>query len=279
MGLARSIRAGVAGLGLSLAAAGGALSQPLQLPGAAGATPPGVAQPPPPASPPQPGLSGQPRPGAPPVRQVADDVVVGQALMHNGRSGRLVMERRRGGFGLRFAAEGFQTNNLTEPCAISFGEEAIELEPMGRPNGLPRFRLKAPICPIVFEVMPNALLVLEPQQPCVIEAAQCRITPAGLWGPDGRGMVALARDIERDRARAETQVREGFRNLTNKVSPDEKRTVAREQAGFSSEREQLCRDFNREASHGFCAAKITEARAASLRARLNEGPAEPRPRR
>jgi hypothetical protein len=90
--------------------------------------------------------------------------------------------------------------------------------------------------------------------------------------------VALVRDIERDRVRAEGQVREGFRQLNARGGAEEKRAVAREQAGFSAEREQLCRDFQRELNHGFCAAKYTEARAASLRARLSETQ-EARPRR
>ena len=59
--------------------------------------------------------------------------------------------------------------------------------------------------------------------------------------------------------------------------------IAREQAGFSAEREMTCRDFQREGQMGFCAARITEARAASLRARLglNTEPkpaAKPKPR-
>jgi hypothetical protein len=55
--------------------------------------------------------------------------------------------------------------------------------------------------------------------------------------------------------------------------------VAREQASFSSEREQTCRDFNREGNHGFCAAKFTEARALSLRARTAAADAAAKPRR
>ncbi len=250
-----------------------ASAQPLQLPGAGAGTPPGAVQPPPAVGPsaPGPGLpSGRPA-APPPVRAVPEDAVAGQALLHNGRAGRVVMEKRRGGFALRFMAEGFEVDNLTEPCAVSFGDEAIELESLGRPAGLARFRLKAPVCPIVFDVLPNAILVVEPQQPCVVEAAKCRIIPRGLWGPDGRGLVALARDIERERARAEAQVRDGFRALGQRAGPDDRRMVAREQAGFSSEREQICREFNREANHGFCAAKVTEARAASIRARLAEG--------
>jgi hypothetical protein len=75
------------------------------------------------------------------------------------------------------------------------------------------------------------------------------------------------------------QVREGFRVLGERSSPDDKSMVAREQAGFSSEREQTCRDFNREGNHGFCAAKFTEARASSLRARTAAADAAAKPRR
>ena len=272
----------VLALSVPVIAPSGLTAQPMQLPGAAGSAPVGTpVAPPPPAG--QPGAGqppGTPRPpSAPAVRAVADDAVVGQALMHQGTSGRLVMERRPEGYGLRFSAEGFQITNLLEPCGVSFGEQAVPLESLGRPAGLPRFRLQSSVCPIVVDVLNNALLVVEPQTPCVIEAAQCRLTPRGLWGPDARGLVALARDIEKERVRAESQVREGFRQLGVQGGNDERRDVAREQAGFSSEREQICREFSREASHSFCAAKVTEARAASVRARLTKGAGEPAARR
>ncbi len=253
-----------------------ASAQPMQLPGASGSAPVGTTVAPPASAP-----SSRP-PGTAPrtatARAVADDAIVGQALMHEGRAGRFVMERMQGGFGLKFSAEGFQTNNLLEPCGVSFGEQLVPLQNLGRPDGLPRFRLQSSVCPIVFDVLNNALLVVEPQAPCVIEAAQCRLNPKGLWAPDGQGLVALSRDIEKERGRAEGQVRDGFRQLGAKGDVDDKRAAAREQAGFSSEREQICRDFSREANHGFCAAKITEAKAASLRARLNPV-AEAKPRR
>lgn len=257
-------------------------AQPMQLPGAAGSAPVGTPVAPPPGAPgaPSAGFPGAPRPAAAaPVRLVADDAIVGQGLAHQGRAGRFVMERLRTGYGLKFTSDGFQTTNLVEPCAVSFGEQAVPLESLGRPDGLPRFKLQSSICPIVFDVLNNALLVIEPQAPCVIEAAQCRISPRGLWAPDARGLVALARELEKERTRAEAQVREGFRQLSARGSAEERRLVAREQAGFSSEREQLCRDFAREANHGFCATKINEARAASLRARLGTKPAEDKPRR
>lgn len=258
-------------------------AQPMQLPGSAGSTPVGTPVAPPSAAPgaPPAGFPGAaPKPAAPPpLRVIAEDAIVGQGLAHQGRGGRFVMERMRGGYGLKFAVDGFQTTNLLEPCAVSFGEQAVPLENLGRPEGLPRFRLQSAVCPIVFDVLNNALLVVEPQTPCVIEAAQCRISPRGLWAPDARGLVTLARELEKERGRAEAQVRDGFRQLSARGTADERRLAAREQASFSSEREQICRDFAREPNHGFCATKITEAKAASLRTRLGAKPADEKPRR
>ncbi len=266
-------RAGLAALWVAAGLAAGAtvaFAQPMQLPGAAGATPQGTVQPPPPEVPRAPGAGqGGPARASLSLRAIADDAIVGQALMHEGRHSRVVMERVRGGFALRFSMDGYQTTNLLEPCSVSFGEQAVPLESLGRPAGLPRFRLQAPVCPIVFDVLGNAMLVVEPREPCVVEAAQCRLIPRGLWSPDGRGLVALAGELTRQRAAAEAQVREGFRILSERSGPDDKRMVAREQAGFSSEREQICREFNREVNHGFCAVKITEARAHSLKARID----------
>ncbi len=259
-----------------------AFAQPMQLPGSAGSTPLGVPVAPPAAGPsankPAAGFPGSaPKPAATlSIRAVADDAIVGQTLLHQGREGRFVMERLRTGYGLRFSAEGFQTASLLEPCGVSFGDQPVPLESLGRPAGLPRFKLQSSVCPIVFDVVNNGLIVVEPQAPCVIEAAQCRINPRGLWAPEGRSLVALAKELERERTRAEAQVREGFRLLSARAAQDDQRMIAREQASFSSEREQTCREFTREINHGFCAAKITEARAASLRARLNETEAKPK---
>ncbi|QLP96550.1 MAG: hypothetical protein HZY79_02865 [Rhodoblastus sp.] len=49
---------------------------------------------------------------------------------------------------------------------------------------------------------------------------------------------------------------------------DAVKVVAREQAGFTSEREMACGAYESEVQHGFCHARFTEARAAELAARL-----------
>jgi hypothetical protein len=166
---------------------------------------------------------------------------------------------------------------------VSFGEAPVPVTALGRPAGVPRYRLEAPICPIVFDVLDGAFLVVEPSEPCVVQAAQCRIDPRGLWGPDLATIAARAKETERARGAAERAVREGYRTITAKANAVDQRGIAREQAGFSGERETICRDYQREAQYGFCTARLTEARAAELRGRLGldttpKPAAKPKPR-
>jgi len=251
--------------------ASAALAQPLQLPGAQPFNAPGAQQ-----SAPVSAVPAAPKPRAMPAIKVpSEDSILGRTLRRNGGAGEATLEKTATGYGLKLRAEGFQANNLTEPCAISFGETAVPVTSLGRPAGVARYRLEASACPIVFDVLEGAFFVVEPAQPCVIEAAACRIDPRGVWGPDARTLGARAKETESERTKAEIAVREGYRALSAKADLPEQRSIAREQAGFSSEREQICRDFQREASHGFCGARITEGRAASIRVRL--GLPEPKP--
>lgn len=267
---ARRLAAGAALAWLGLA--GAAAAQPLQLPGAQPFNQPGTQQ----SAPAPAGTSSAPRPRTMPAIKVpGEDSILGKILRRNGSFGEATLEKTGSGYGLKLRAEGFQSSNLTEPCAISLGDAPVPVTSLGKPAGLARYKLEAPACPIVFDVLDGAVLVSEPDQPCVIEAAACRIDPRGVWGPDARTLGARAKEIEAERGKAETAVREGFRALSAKADLPEQRAIAREQAGFSSEREQICRDFQREGSHGFCGARITEARAASIRARL--GLPEPKP--
>jgi hypothetical protein len=251
------------------------VAQPMQLPGASIPAPVGTTAAPPPGT-----SAPIAKPKAPAVVKVpTEDNLAGLVLKRHGSGGEARFEKRGTGYGLKLTVDGFQIANLTEPCAVSFGDQAIPLKSLGKPAGVSRFQLEASICPIVFDVLDGAFLVVEPAAPCMIEAAACRVDPRGLWGPDARTLVSQQREIERARGSAERAVREGYRSLSARVTGPDQRMVAREQAGFSSEREQVCRDFVRESSHGFCAARLTEARAADIRARLgtaSAGKAKPK---
>lgn len=257
-----------------------AQAQPLQLPGAQPFNATGTLQ----AAPVQPGAPSQPRPPSMPAIKVAgEEAILGKALHRNGNHGEATFSKTASGYGMKLSLDGFRPANLVEPCSVSFGDAPLPVTALGRPSGVPRYRLEAPICPIVFDVLDGAFLVVEPNEPCVVEAAQCRIDPRGLWGPDARVISGQAKEIESARGAAERAVREGYRTLTARSDAVEQRSIAREQAGFSAEREIICRDFQREGQLGFCAARITAARAAYLRARLglNTEPkpaAKPKPR-
>jgi hypothetical protein len=265
----------------------GAFAQPLQLPGAQ--TPSSAGSQQAPAASAAPGGSGsalaRPRADAPIISAGSEDRLVDRALKRNGTGGEAIMVKRGTAYGLKLSAEGFLINNLTEPCAVSFGDQPLPLTSLGRPAGSPRYRLEAPICPMTFDVLNGAVLVIEPTQPCMIEAAGCRIDVRGIWGTESGALAAQIKDIERARTQAERAVRENYRLLIERADRNDQRLIAREQAAFSSEREIACRDYAREASHGFCHAKFTEARATELRRRLTgkDEPAEkpkpkPRPR-
>ncbi len=262
--MTRPMRLILASIALATAATV-AHAQPLQLPGAQPFNAPGTQQ----AAPSRPGAPAAPRPPSMPAIKVAgEDAIIGKTLHRHGHHGEAVFSKTATGYGLKLNLDGFQSTNLVEPCAVSFGDAPLPVTALGRPAGVPRYRLEAPICPIVFDVLDGAFLVVEPTEPCVVQAAQCRIDPRGLWGPDARVVSGQAKEIERARGVAERAVREGYRTLTAKSDAIEQRVLAREQAGFSAEREMICRDFQREGQFGFCGARVTEARAASLRARL-----------
>ncbi|WP_157733234.1 hypothetical protein [Bosea sp. AS-1] len=272
----------VLGLAALLAAIAGApaWAQPLQLPGAQPFNAPGTHQ----AAPPATGAPAAPRQQSLPALKIAgEEAILGKVLHHNGNHGAATFEKLGSGYGLKLSLDGYQSTNLVEPCAVSMGDAPVPVTALGKPVGVPRYRLEAPVCPIVFDVLDGAFLVVEPSEPCIVQAAQCRVDPRGLWGPDVGVVASQAKGIERARGAAERALRDGYRTLTSKANAVDQRSLAREQAGFSGEREMVCRDFQREGQYGFCAARITEARAAELRARLGlhtepKQAAKPKPR-
>jgi hypothetical protein len=248
----------------ALCHSGMAWGQAMQLPGALPSSPQGSVQ----SAAPTTGVAKPPVKRAPAVvKAPTEESLIGITLKRNGSQGNAQIERKGTSYILKLAADGYQINNLTEPCAVSFDDRGLPLVAIGRPAGTARYKLEAPICPIVFDVLDGAILVQEPTAPCVIEAAACRVEMRGIWSQDASALVVKAREIDQTRTRAEAALREGFKTLSVRLPNSEKRSIAREQAGFSSERAQMCREFYREGTHGYCQAKFTEARATELRAR------------
>jgi hypothetical protein len=224
-------------------------------------------------------------PGTPKARPVVakaptEELVLNRELKLNGSMGRFRIERvGRSDLRARLTLDGTRLTQPGESCTVRL-EEAVALTARGWVDGLLRYEVGAPACPIIADLVDGALWVRGPAGACVIEAADCRVDPRGLWGPDPTALAPLARAIEQDRGRADRAVRENYKALTERARPQEVRAVVSEQAAFSAEREMLCRSYAQEASHGFCNARFTQARAAQLAARLGgrPAPAIPRPR-
>ncbi|HEY8563930.1 MAG TPA: hypothetical protein VIL65_00390 [Beijerinckiaceae bacterium] len=292
MGVRYDLGARLLCAGLALAASGAAFAQPMMLPGARF---PGAAEPAPGAPPgpdqPAPGAPPAPRPdpGPPVARPVAikapsEDAVVGKELKLNGRAGSLRLERAGKDLKARLTLAGTKPSRPGEACAVTLGEGAgLPLASQGRPDGAPRYTLEATACPMVVDVLDGGVLVTQPKEACLFEAAECRVDVRGLWGPEPSALVPQAKTIEQARGGADKAVRENYRVLSQRATGAGVRTVVGEQAAFSSEREMLCRDYARESTHGFCHARFTEARALSLGARLgltaSANPDRPRPPR
>jgi len=159
-----------------------ASAQPLQLPGAQPFNAPGAQQ-----AAPSFGAPAQPRqPSMPAIKVAGEEAIIGRVLRHNGGLGEAVFEKTATGFGLKLTVDGFQADNLLEACAVSFGPAPVPVTSLGRPAGTPRYRVEAPICPIVFDVLDGAFLVVEPAQPCVVEAAGPRRPHVGAAGQGAR---------------------------------------------------------------------------------------------
>lgn len=259
-----------------------ALAQPLILPGA---RLPSSTETPPAGLPLDPGNSGQgaaptaPAPPAPrPAKIPREDTILNRDLRLNGASGSLRVERAgKSDLRARVALSGTRLSRPGEACSVK-PEAPVAVVARGRTDGLARYEIQVPACPITADLLDGALWVRSGEE-CAVEAADCRVDPRGLWGPEPTVLAAQARVIEADRGQADKTVRENYRTLAGRARPQDVRAIVSEQAAFSSDRETLCRSYAREAAHGFCNARFTEARAAQLAARLGIAGGAPAPRK
>jgi hypothetical protein len=203
--------------------------------------------------------------------------LVGRPLMLNGKSGLLQISGDDNTITvekLQLAGEG--VSDSSQRCVVDIvGETPIEATNVGRPDGLERFEAKVPACPIAFDVLDGAVLAPTQITACVFKAADCQTTPGGLWGPDGASLVGDAAKIVKERAEAERTMGRILHIIEDRAEDSPRAAdVVRDQKAFAGQREELCRDYVKESVHGYCALRVTEARAALLQTRLDElGPA------
>lgn len=211
------------------------------------------------------------------VRAPGEEAVTDRSLLQNGVSGRLELERRDKVLVVsKLSFVGFQLSKPSQSCRVDLTTTPpIPATASGRPNGLARYDVDVPACKFSFEILDGAVLVKGEQKVCEFREADCRIEPNGVWGPAVASLTPVrAKEIERERAAADRSMQTNYKALIQRLEgkKEEVKLAAREQAGFSSEREMICRDYGRETQHGFCASRITEGRAVALRAKIGGTP-------
>lgn len=223
--------------------------------------------------------------GAPPpvvarpvvIAPPGEDTIAGHPLSRDGNQGD--MEIGRSGDALSLTKLSLPGEKLSKPgqaCSVDAPLPApLALVDGGRPAGTLRFSVPLAGCPFNIDILDGAALVTSPSLTCDFPAADCRVSPGGLWGPRAADITPKrAKDLERERVRLETDMRANFRALIRKAGKDQAavKAIARDQAAFSSEREMTCRDYDGETAHGFCSTQITQARALALLAQFGPVP-------
>lgn len=205
-------------------------------------------------------------PVAPPI-----DSLAGKTLHLNGGGSEMSFAARDKTADLsRLLLTGTKISNGRDACQVNVAGMPLPLADGVKSNGLFRYALPVPACPVSIDVVAGAVEVPSDTPACTFKEADCTVDMAGLWGPaPGEIGPDEVKTIERERTEAERKVRAAYQGLT-KATKDksEVRGFASEQAGFSSRREELCRDYIGETRHGYCASRVTAARAAALETQL-----------
>ena len=199
------------------------------------------------------------------------ETIDGRPLMLNGGTGLLQVS----GSGKTLKVDklrlpGESVSDPSQRCIVDIvGEKPIEATSEGRPDGLERYDVDVPACPFTFDVLDGAVLVPSQITACVFKAADCQTSPGGLWGPDGAELEKDAAAVGKQRTAAENAMAKALHALEERAKDNpETASLLQDQSAFPGARDDACRDYVKESAHGFCAASLTEARAALLEARL-----------
>jgi hypothetical protein len=201
------------------------------------------------------------------------ETLVGRPLLLNGANGQLQFSGSADALKIdRLTLLGEVISDPTRQCRIDVGGDApILTRELGKPDGLLHFAADIPACPFEFDVLDGAVLVPPQLQACIFQQADCQASPSGLWGPAGTTVATDAKLSELAHSRAEAAMAANYRALTARLNdPAKANDLARDQSRFSADRQDICRDYSHESVGNFCATRLTEARAAFLKARFDE---------
>ncbi len=205
----------------------------------------------------------------------SEDSIAEKPLFLDGSRGRMEFQRSGGETRLtKLTLAGDRLSRSGESCAVEAPAAQLKLVPRDGDAGVRRYQVEYPDCSFSLEVLDGAVLASSETGACTIASADCRVDPNGLWGMGGSEFDPKnAKDMLNMRARVEKTVRADFRALYDKNKKDRplRAYLVREQAGFSSRREDICRNYAQEADFGYCALRVTEARALKLGTQLAKG--------
>ena len=222
------------------------------------------------------GPDGQPVKRSKPasVKVPGEEAIIGQDMALNGVRGRIVFARNGDGLNITsLTLDGTQISHPDDSCRVDVvSGSPLIAKSLGRPTGAQRFGIELEACPFSFDVLEGAILVGPVSAICQFPAADCKVDPAGLWGPRASALNAeRIKQVERSRVLIEITMRENFRDLLSRTHGKVAiKAIASEQAGFTSARAQICRDYVREDVHGFCSLRLTEARAMALKVMVGQ---------
>ena len=213
------------------------------------------------------------------LRVPTEDAIIGRELKQNGSAGSMRIERTgRSDLRARLTFAGRRSAQSVETCSIAIGgSEGALMTQQGRPDGLQRYQIEDPAstCPLQVDILDEAVLVTPKGESCLIQTSTCQADASGMWGPEPAQLIAKARDYETARGVADKAVRDNYKLMTQRARREDVRPIVSEQAAFSADREQFCRSYAREGTHGFCHLRFTENRALALATRLGANTAVP----
>lgn len=160
----------------------------------------------------------------------------------------------------------------TDANGADTGRDPIPMTAAGRPQGLLRYTLEASVCPIVVDILDQAVLVRGPSV-CSIREANCEISPRGLWTPFSDRLPLLGARSDGIAAIAARAIADNGPALAAR-SPGAEERVLRDLARARREDVEECTHFAPGPASRFCEARMAAARAADLAARLGVYPGE-----
>lgn len=214
--------------------------------------------------------AGLNEPGSATTRAPGEETVAGRQFQRHGSEGLMVFEKSAAGLAVgKLVLIGYKISRPAEFCRIEIAASNVALKPQSHYQGLLSYRVDMASCPFSLDVLDGAVRARGAM--CAFTESDCKVDVAGIWGPPGDSIGPVeAASIEKLRGKADRDARAGFRSVLHTAGGDRNRVkeVARDQASFSSAREEACRDYAREEKHGFCASRVTLARAVALSAVL-----------